>query len=94
MTTSNVGVAEQCEGPTYTPMYRVLLQNDDASGLVRVVRALQQVFNWPWRDACLVMLVAKRHGIGLCGTWPRECAEVLQDGLHAHGLLATIEPDA
>jgi ATP-dependent Clp protease adapter protein ClpS len=94
MITSSAGSAEQCEGPTYTPMYRVLLHSDKASNMVRVVRALQQVFNWKWRDPCLVMLAAHRYGVAMCGAWPREYAEVLQDGLHAHGLLATIEPDA
>jgi ATP-dependent Clp protease adapter protein ClpS len=92
MGTSTAGLAGQPE-PTYTPMYRVLLHNDGAGGMVRVVRALQAVFDWKWHDACLVMLAAKRHGIGLCGTWSREYAEVYQDGLAAYGLLASVESD-
>jgi ATP-dependent Clp protease adaptor protein ClpS len=90
---STTCVAEKPE-LTYTPMYRVLLHSDGGNGLVRVVRALQQVFDWPWRDACAVMLAAHRYGIGVCGAWSKEHAEVYQDGLHAHGLLATIESDA
>jgi ATP-dependent Clp protease adapter protein ClpS len=93
MGTSTAGLAEKPE-LTDTPMFRVLLHDDGANGLVRVVRALQQVFDWPWRPACMVMLSAHRNGVCLCGVWPREYAEVYQDGLHAHGLLATIEPDA
>jgi ATP-dependent Clp protease adaptor protein ClpS len=93
MGTSTAGLAEKPK-LTYMPMYRVLLHNDGGNGMVRVVRALQAVFDWPWRDACSVMLAAHRYGMGLCGVWPREYAEVYQDGLHAHGLLATIEPDA
>jgi ATP-dependent Clp protease adapter protein ClpS len=92
MRTSSVGLAEQPE-LTYTPMCRVLLHSDKASSMIRVVRSLQAVFGYSWHDACLVMLVAKRHGIGLCGTWPREYAEVCQDGLAAYGLLASVESD-
>jgi ATP-dependent Clp protease adapter protein ClpS len=92
MGTSKVGLAEKPE-LTYTPMFRVLLHDDGGNGLVRVVRALQAVFDWPWTDACSVMLAAKRYGVGLCGTWPRDYAELYQDGLAAYGLLASVESD-
>jgi hypothetical protein len=45
MTTSTADLAEKPE-LIYTPMFRVVLHDDKAGGMVRVVRALQAVFDW------------------------------------------------
>lgn len=75
-----------------TPMYKVLLHNDDVNNVYHVVCTLIQVFGWNVEKASSVMWEAHRSGIALCTVEPLEQAEFHQEQLHSAGLTATIEP--
>ena len=58
-----------------SPMYRVLLHNDDFTTMEFVIEILMVVFKRPLEDATHIMLNVHRKGIGICGTYPYEIAE-------------------
>ena len=76
-----------------SPLWRVLLHNDDVHDMDLVVGALQQVFGFALADARAVMSEAHCTGVGLCKIEARAEAERHRDGLRSFGLTVTVEPD-
>jgi len=56
------------------PMFKVMLLNDDYTPMEFVVLVLQKFFDMPRERAMQVMLTVHRHGIGVCGVYPRDIA--------------------
>ncbi len=76
-----------------SPLFRVLLHNDDVNDTEHVVRVLQQVFAFSVADARAVMSEAHCTGVALCKIESRAEAEKHRDALRSFGLTATVEPD-
>ena len=57
-------------------MYNVLLLNDDYTPMEFVVLVLESVFNKKEEEATQIMLHVHKNGIGVCGTFTYEVAEV------------------
>ena len=57
-------------------MYNVLLLNDDYTPMEFVVLVLESVFNKKQEEATQIMLHVHKNGIGVCGTFTYEVAEV------------------
>ena len=58
------------------PMYKVLLLNDDFTPMDFVVHILEDIFHKTAQEATEIMLSVHRSGIGLCGIFTLEVAEV------------------
>lgn len=56
-------------------MYRVVLLNDDYTGMDFVVEVLMQVFHHKIENAINIMLKVHREGRGVCGVYTHEIAE-------------------
>jgi ATP-dependent Clp protease adaptor protein ClpS len=56
--------------------YRVLLLNDDYTPMEFVVHVLERFFNKDRESATRIMLHVHHHGIGECGVFTYEVAEV------------------
>ena len=57
-------------------MYNVILLNDDYTPMEFVVLVLESVFNKKEEEAKKIMLHVHKNGIGVCGTFTYEVAEV------------------
>ena len=57
-------------------MYKVVLLNDDYTPMEFVVYVLQKFFNKNQEEATQIMLHVHRKGIGVCGIYTYEVAEV------------------
>ncbi len=81
------------------PMYRVLLLNDDFTPMEFVVHVLERFFAKSHDDAMHIMLCVHKKGVGVCGIYPREIAEVKSTQVmdlarrHQHPLQCTIEKE-
>jgi ATP-dependent Clp protease adaptor protein ClpS len=81
------------------PLYKVLLHNDNFTTMEFVVYLLQTVFQLGDMDAITVMLEVHTKGIGVCGLYPYEIAEMKAARVMALAqanefpLLCTIEED-
>ena len=76
-----------------TPLYRVLLHNDDVNDMIHVIHALVETFHFPFKEAEKIMLEAHTSGdVALCKIEPLEPAELHRDKLQSFSLTATIEP--
>ncbi len=76
---------------TISPLYKVLLHNDDRNTMEHVVMVLIQVFRFPKPVCERIMMEAHHNGIALCAIEPFERAELHKDQLHSYSLIATIE---
>ena len=57
-------------------MYKVLMLNDDYTPMEFVVEVLEQIFSMSLQDATRVMLHVHQRGIGVCGVFTYEVAEL------------------
>ena len=57
-------------------MYKVILLNDDYTPMEFVVHVLQKFFNKNQEEATQIMLHVHQKGIGVCGIYTYEVAEV------------------
>jgi ATP-dependent Clp protease adaptor protein ClpS len=65
------------------PQYKVLLLNDDYTTMEFVVQVLMSVFHKSIEESTRIMLKIHHNGIGLCGIYPFEIAEVKVSTVHA-----------
>ena len=78
-------------------MYKVILLNDDYTPMEFVVYVLQKIFNKNQEDATQIMLHVHQSGIGICGVYTYEVAEVKCKAVvdiakeNQHPLQSTIE---
>jgi ATP-dependent Clp protease adaptor protein ClpS len=68
--------------PAEPRLFRVLLHNDDYTTMNFVVSILIQVFRKTGDEAAAVMLNVHKRGIGQCGVYPLELAEVKVAEVH------------
>lgn len=61
--------------PTGSPMFKVLLLNDNHTPMDFVVCALVEVFELEHEHAVRIILQTYHEGFGTCGTFPRDEAE-------------------
>ena len=57
-------------------MYKVILLNDDYTPMEFVVYVLQKIFNKNQEEATQIMLHVHQKGLGVCGIFTYEVAEV------------------
>jgi ATP-dependent Clp protease adaptor protein ClpS len=80
------------------PLYQVILLNDDYTPMDFVIFALQKVFGLNYERATEIMLAVHTKGLGVCGIFPKEIAEMKALEMnqlakdHQHPLLTEIEP--
>lgn len=91
---------EEAKPKTKKPrLYKVLLHNDDYTPMEFVVDILQHIFSLQREQAVRVMLNVHQKGLGVCGVYACEIAEmkVKQVLDHArdnqHPLQCTMEPE-
>ena len=65
------------------PLYQVLMHNDDYTTMEFVVEVLQSVFHKGPTEADSIMLHVHFNGIGVCGVYPFEVAEMKVARVHA-----------
>ena len=74
---SSTGVATRTRTKTKKPsMYKVLMLNDDYTPMEFVVLVLQRFFKMDMDEATQVMLQVHQRGVGVCGTYSYEVAEM------------------
>jgi ATP-dependent Clp protease adaptor protein ClpS len=69
--------------PRLTPMYRILLHNDDVTPMDFVVYVLMNVFKKSVQDAADLMITAHNSGLVLVDVMPLEQAELRVDQAHS-----------
>ena len=94
----SIGVLLKTKPITKKPsMYKVILLNDDYTPMEFVVYVLQKIFNKNQEDATQIMLHVHQNGIGICGVYTYEVAEVKCKAVvdiakeNQHPLQSTIE---
>jgi ATP-dependent Clp protease adaptor protein ClpS len=74
---NSTGVATRTRTRTKQPsMYKVLMLNDDYTPMEFVVLVLQRFFKMDIEEATQVMLHVHQRGVGVCGTFSYEVAEM------------------
>ena len=74
---SQRGVLLETKPVTKKPsMYKVILLNDDYTPMEFVVYVLQKIFNMNQEESTQIMLQVHQKGIGVCGVYTYEVAEV------------------
>jgi ATP-dependent Clp protease adaptor protein ClpS len=76
-------ISETDDEVTEPPMYKVMLINDDYTTMEFVVGILVHVFHKSAEEATQIMLNVHRAGVGLCGVFPYQVAEMKVDTVHA-----------
>ena len=96
----DVGVALKTRPRTKKPsMYKVLMLNDDYTPMEFVVFALERFFSKTHDEAMAIMLHVHTKGVGLCGVYTYEVAEMKASQVmdmaakHQHPLQCTVEKD-
>lgn len=80
-------------------MYKVLMLNDDYTPMDFVIHVLQRFFKLSMEDATHVMLNVHQRGVGVCGTFTYEIAEMKVSQVmdfareHQHPLQCVLEED-
>lgn len=80
-------------------LYRVILVNDDFTPMEFVVVVLEQIFQMPSDKAERIMLNVHQKGMGVCGVYICEIAEMKVRHVlefaheHQHPLQCTMEPE-
>ena len=73
----DTGILTETKFKTKKPsMYNVLLLNDDYTPMEFVVLVLESIFNKKQEEATQIMFHVHKNGIGICGTFTHEVAEV------------------
>ena len=85
--------ADTQEETKLSPMYHVILHNDDVNDMLHVAAALLQVLGMEEQEAISQMLEAHEQGSVIVRTEPQEHAEFHQEQLQAFSLTVTIEAD-
>ena len=62
--------------PKLPSLYKVIILNDDYTPMEFVVYVIQKVFQKTYDDATRLMLRIHTEGIGVCGMFPLEIAEM------------------
>jgi len=57
-----------------SPLFKVILLNDDYTPMEFVVIVLQRFFSMTREKATQIMLKVHREGMGICGIYPRDVA--------------------
>lgn len=63
--------------------FKVLLHNDDYTTMEFVVHVLKHVFRKSEPEAMRIMLAVHKQGLGMCGVYTAEVAEIKVDTVHA-----------
>lgn len=66
-----------------SPLYKVLMHNDDYTSMEFVVEVLETVFHKSSTEANQIMLNVHFRGVGLCGVYTHEIAETRISRVHA-----------
>lgn len=74
-----VSVEEEVREPR---RYKVLLHNDDYTTMEFVVQVLVGVFHKSENEATQIMLNVHNHGVGVCGEYTAEVAELKVSLVH------------
>tara|TARA_Y100000590_G_C14944637_1_gene722608 strand:+ start:78 stop:410 length:333 start_codon:yes stop_codon:yes gene_type:complete len=78
-------------------LYKVILLNDDYTPMEFVIYVLQKFFNKNQQDATQIMLHVHKNGVGICGVYTFEVAEIKSKSVldyakkYQHPLQCTIE---
>jgi ATP-dependent Clp protease adaptor protein ClpS len=81
------------------PLFKVILLNDDYTPMEFVVMVVQKFFHKNREEATRIMLHVHQRGIGVCGIYTREVAEMkvrrvtLFSSENQHPLQCTMEPE-
>lgn len=62
--------------------YKVLLHNDNYTTMEFVVYVLEKVFNKSLNEATKIMMHVHTNGIGVCGSFTYEIAEMKVESVH------------
>ena len=96
----DTGIAIKSKLKTKKPaMYKVIMLNDDYTPMEFVVGVLETFFSMNRQEAMTVMLHVHQRGVGVCGVFTFEIAEMkvaqVMDAAqkHEHPLQCTIEKD-
>ena len=73
--TKEAPAADPTSETKLSPLYRVLIHNDDVTPMDFVVRVLAEIFRLDWERSVQVMLEAHHTGVAHVATEPLERAE-------------------
>jgi len=80
--------------PRLLPPWKVILHNDDANDILKVVHVIRQLTPLSKEEAVVRTLEAHETGAALLLVTHQERAELYTEQFATYGLTATAEPDA